>query len=383
MSFKHICVISEGYPYKDDSWFSFVEQLVVAFAKNGVQCTVISPQSVSKTIMRGKTARPRKWIQHTAAGDVTVYQPLYLTFGSNCPPFLYKLAYDGYIDSIVNTVKKNNINVDAFYGHFWRSGLVAGRLSGLYNKPAFVACGESTITIFNKIDKEKYKKDLDNICGIISVSSENLKECERLGLSSGKKQVVIPNGIDGELFRKIDKDKARQAIGANQSDFIVAFLGAFIERKGPNRVAEAISMNKGIKSIFIGKGNLQPECEGIIYKGPLKHEVIPTYLNAADIFILPTLAEGCCNAIIEALACGLPVISSALPFNDDILSDDYSIRIDPNSVDEISEAITKLRSNSLLRESMSSKALLFASQLDINKRVDRILHFMTSTVVCK
>lgn len=218
---------------------------------------------------------------------------------------------------------------------------------------------------------------MDRIEGIISVSSENQRECERLGLLRGKKVTVIPNGIDGNSFKVFDKTRARDMIGAKSSDFIVAFVGAFIDRKGPNRVAQAItSVGDDIKSVFIGKGALQPACEGILFKGALKHEDIPIFLNAADIFVLPTLAEGCCNAIIEALACGLPVISSALPFNDDILNDDYSIRVDPTNIEEIATAIKRLKDDPSLRLLMSENARQFAAGLDINNRAQKILDFM-------
>ena len=380
MPIKSICIISEGYPYGNDPSFSFVEQLVVAFSNNGIKCTVISPQSVSKLVLRRKKTRPLKWVKHTSGLDIDIYQPLFVSLGSQCPDALYKLAYNGYINAAVNTWKRHSIQADVFYGHFWKSGIVAGRMARQFNKPAFVACGESSITFFNKIRKEYFQKDLDHIAGIISVSSENLQKCESLGLAAGKKQIVLPNGIDGTLFRKEDKKQARKKIGADDNDFIVAFLGAFIERKGPNRVAQAISTQNGIKSIFIGKGDLQPECEGIIFKGALKHDDIPTYLNAADVFVLPTLAEGCCNAIIEAMACGLPVISSALPFNDDILNDDYSIRVNPKSIEDISEAIVKLRNDVQLRDKMSRNAQMFASNLDINMRAKRIVDFMESSL---
>lgn len=81
------------------------------------------------------------------------------------------------------------------------------------------------------------------------------------------------------------------------------------------------------------------------------------YLNAADFFVLPTLAEGCCNAIIEALACGLPVISSNLPFNDDILDENNSIKINPMDIQALRESMTMLIEDELLRNRLSDGAL--------------------------
>ncbi len=67
--------------------------------------------------------------------------------------------------------------------------------------------------------------------------------------------------------------------------------------------------------------------------------MIPNYICASDVFVLPTTAEGCCNAIIEAMGCGLPIVSSDRAFNYDILNEENSILVDPESVDEIDNAI--------------------------------------------
>src|SRR5690606_11951590 len=132
-------------------------------------------------------------------------------------------------------------------------------------------------------------------------------------------------------------------------------VGRFVEVKGANRLSNAIEMvgSDKISSIFIGKGDLKPTCEGILYQGTLQYNKIPEYLSAADIFVLPTLAEGCCNAIIEAMACGLPIVSSNRPFNDDILNSTCSIRINPNKEDEIASAIQTLYENKDLRNKLS------------------------------
>ena len=161
-----------------------------------------------------------------------------------------------------------------------------------------------------------------------------------------------------------------------QEGFIIAFVGWFNERKGSLRVAEAINRIGGVKSIFVGKGDQEPQCDGILFKGVVPHEQVPTYLGAADCFVLPTLAEGCCNAVIEAMACGLPVISSNLPFNWDVLDETNSIMVDPNNVNEISTAIIKLRDDNNLREKLSVGAQKKVASLTIDNRAKAIIDFM-------
>ena len=94
--------------------------------------------------------------------------------------------------------------------------------------------------------------------------------------------------------------------------------------------------------------------------------------------MLPTLAEGCCNAVIEAMACGLPIISSNLPFNWDVLDDTNSIMINPNSIEEIANAIHTLRDNPELRVKLAEGAASRATALTIENRAKAIIEFMES-----
>ena len=126
----------------------------------------------------------------------------------------------------------------------------------------------------------------------------------------------------------------------------------------------------------MGKGDIKPDCKNILFCGSVPNDELHLYLNAADIFVLPTKGEGCCNAIIEALACGLPIISSDSPYNDDILNNDNSIRIDVDNVVQIAEAIERLRNDSKLRNKLASGAVASAKALDIDARAENILKFM-------
>ena len=112
----------------------------------------------------------------------------------------------------------------------------------------------------------------------------------------------------------------------------------------------------------------------------MDHTDVPQYLFAADCFCLPTLNEGCSNAIVEALACGLPVVSSNLPFNEDILDDTNSILVDPMNVEEIASALKKIKENKTYRDKLSEGALLKASELRIDVRAEKIIEFITKKI---
>jgi glycosyltransferase involved in cell wall biosynthesis len=187
---------------------------------------------------------------------------------------------------------------------------------------------------------------------------------------------VFLNAVNPAIFYKKDRQAVRQQLRIDQNAFIVCFVGRRVPVKGALRVAAALKMTKNINAIFIGRGAEIPDCDGVLFCGELPHAKIADYLSASDVFVLPTLAEGCCNAIIEALACGLPVISSDLPFNHDVLDAENAILIDPNNIDKIKNAIVKLKNSPELREKMSRAALETAAKLNIKTRSANILRFM-------
>ena len=128
----------------------------------------------------------------------------------------------------------------------------------------------------------------------------------------------------------------------------------------------------------MGVGDERPNCKNILHCGRVNNAELCDYLNAADVFVLPTQAEGCSNAIVEAVASGLPVISSDLPFNYDILDETCSILIDPNDEDAIASAIRKIKDDKQLRKRLEEGTKLKAESLSLEVRVDKIQRFINS-----
>jgi len=96
--------------------------------------------------------------------------------------------------------------------------------------------------------------------------------------------------------------------------------------------------------------------------------------------VLPTLNEGCSNAIVEAMAVGLPIISSDRPFNSDILNASNALLIDPENTQAIRDAIAMLRDDFNLRAALSKKSVETAKSLILEDRTKRILSFMRERI---
>ncbi len=371
----NLCVITYMYPGRhNQSDFAFVKQLVDTMAYQGHHISVVCPYN----FLHYRKFCPSYEYETIGEGSVDIIRPWYLSV-SEFRIGLFEPTAFFYNRALKRAFKKVSA-ADALYGHFWPMAFNGYDYARKRNIPLFVASGESEIE-FRRNDNTK--EFCDYVSGVICVSTKNKDESVSLGLIEKEKCIVLPNSIDNRLFKKLDKKACRKELNLPEDKFIAIFVGWFSERKGPGRVSEAIDNlpEDEIYSIFIGKPTHpkeMPSCKRILFQNAVPHNIIPTYLNAADVFILPTLHEGCCNAIVEAMACGLPIISSSLPFNQDVLNESNSIMVNPNSISEIASALHSLYVDKELRDKLSEGALLTANGLTIQNRASKIASFISN-----
>jgi teichuronic acid biosynthesis glycosyltransferase TuaC len=376
---KSILIITNKYPNPvEPNVCVFVQQLVWSIADMGYACSVVVPMPIN--LNKYYRNFPEECYEITDKGTkVKLFYPKYISAGQS-GKFAQKLRvkittdmFSGAVDKVISGMSEKPY---VLYSHFiCPSGVTAARLGRKYNIPAFMAHGEATYSGNVKYGNKKLAKELVGLKGLIAVSNQNKDYCISAGIVSAEIAEVFPNGYRSERFSKHDKLESRKKFGFPEDVFIVGFCGSFDNRKGVLRVQEAVDQLDGVYFACAGKGKQVPTSGKCLWAKSVNNNELAWFYSAIDVFTLPTEHEGCCNAIVEAIACGCPIISSNRSFNLDICDSTNSILVDPDNVDEIRNAIQIIKNNSQLRKSLSNGSLERAKSLTLEQRAKNIIEF--------
>lgn len=382
LNLNNIAFITNKYPNPlEENVLVFLQQLVWEISDLGKNCIVICPLPININLRYTKF--PYKTTEVTENGSkVTIFFPKYIGFGqSEILGFNpAKLTTNNFTQAVRKVILKLDAKPDVIYGHFVTpAGITSARVGREFGIPSYMAYGESTPRTIKHFGYEETKKELETLAGVIAVSTYSKEVLVSTSVVKENIVEVFPNGYRKERFYPRDKKESRKMFGIPDDKFVVAFVGSFDHRKGIERLFEAINGLDDVYAICAGKGKLMPTSMKCLYSKPVNHNNLPYFYSAADIFVLPTLNEGCCNAIIEAMACGLPIISSNLPFNDDILDESCSIRVDPLNINKIKKSIKYLYSNRTQLKTLSRGSIEKAKELTLRNRVINILNFVNKS----
>ncbi|NNN48626.1 glycosyltransferase family 4 protein [Vibrio sp. 2-2(8)] len=147
-------------------------------------------------------------------------------------------------------------------------------------------------------------------------------------LTRGLESFTLPNCIDTQIFKPIEKDVARSFFKIPQGKKVVLFSAMNVlgdPRKGAREVFEAIEKLEKNNVVVVIAGSSKPEtppdlsCE-VYYISPLYDEVsLALMYNIADVIVVPSLQENLANSIVESMACGVPVVAFNVGGNPDLI----------------------------------------------------------------
>ena len=227
---------------------------------------------------------------------------------------------------------------DIIDAHFaYPDGYAASLLARWFDVP-FTITVRGTEARLSKIPvyRKMMRIALNKASRIICVSSDLKRLVLSLGVDSAK-VMVVGNGVDMKLFFPVNRRKAREDLGLPLNAPILISVGGLVERKGFHRVIDCLpELRKNFSDVrYIVVGGPSPEGdwskrlrkqilelglqEIVTFLGVLPPERLRTALSAADVFVLATSNEGWANVFLEAMACGLPVVTTDIGGNREVV----------------------------------------------------------------
>lgn len=352
----HTTIITPVYP---DPYFIergvFVEQMVREWMEAGVEVDVVAPRSWANRF-RGGFKKLRE--QEEIAGK-SVHYPSFISLSNKqiAGLDLEQFSRNSFIRAALSQSKKLS-KPQLYYGKFlMRGGLAALKAARLRGVPAVADVGENLWEL-GKSDQDLLRHLVQTIDAITCVSEE-LKEVMIEWGADPEKIYCHPNTVDFDRFKPLSKTECRKRMNIPPDVPVILFTGYFTKNKGIHQVLKTLDdlSDLGVKGVFIGRGPVQPVGENILHAGPVPNRELPFWLNAADLFVLPTTREGYCNAINEAMACAVPVISSDIPAVRAQVGEDGGLLIPPGLQEELTRSVRKLIEDPGLRKQLGESAL--------------------------
>ncbi len=299
-----------------------------ALAATGVDVKVVAPVPAfpgmglaPRLASSGRAAR----VPHTdEIGGLPVWYPRYPYLPLVGREFHGPLYYRGTRKAIGRII--DDWGPDVIYVTWtWPDAFAAGLIARDHGLPYVVKVHGTDINEYldYRGRKRRILSALDNASGVVSVS-EALKEVmSGQGIETDKIHVIY-NGVDRKQYRPQDKSESRLRLGIDADAPTVVFVGNLKPVKGLDQLLKAFKELRGqiqnVKLHIIGRGPLESELrkqsinlgleEQVRFEGEQSPVEVSRWMSAADVLCLPSVNEGVPNVLLEAMACGTPVVAS-------------------------------------------------------------------------
>lgn len=239
--------------------------------------------------------------------------------------------------------------IDAHY--FYPDGVAAAMLGRVLGKPVVITARGSDVTLIARfaLERAMIRSAANSAAGIITVSKALKDELIRRGVQSAHIQ-VLRNGVDLTMFRPLDRAQARWDLGFEGPTLLS--VGLLIERKGHDLIIEAMARLPGYRLAIAGEGPERGALEALArrtgvadrvrFLGLISHDRLASVFSAADALVLASSREGWPNVLLEAMACGTPVVVSNIPGMSEVVTDRVGVMLPERTPAGVAAAVERL-----------------------------------------
>ena len=282
-------------------------------------------------------------------------------------------------------------------------GSICTLIGKLLNRPVIIWTRRSDVLPDKSLDIRILRLLALLVADRIVAVSNDIKQLTLKCGASEKKVSVVYNAVNDEIFKSRSMIYSRKKLGLPLDYDIILSVCAILPRKGLEYLIRSIKIIEKERSnmllIIVGPGNFS--LEAYAYKQYLKKinknlkldkvvnlvgrkfwDELTLYYNAADLFVLPTLHEGHSNAILEAMASGLPIVTTSVGGNVDTVVDEKNgYLVPPKDVGALSEAISRILRDEELQRSFGEMSIkLIKERFSVEKQLKEMLKIYQSVV---
>lgn len=227
-----------------------------------------------------------------------------------------------------------------------------------------------------KVQAKQEKSMAEKATLIVTISRYSQgKILEHYGIGADRIR-IIPNGVDTEKFKPSDSIAAKQQLGLGQQPTIL-FMGSLIHRKGVLHLVKAaekvVKQQANVKFVIVGTGPLRSQMgealasanlrSNFVFLGNLKEDQLPAAYGAADVFVLPSIQEGQGIVLLEAQACGIPVVAFGVGgVTEAVRNNETGFLLDSGDTDGLADKLLELLGNERLRLKMGATGRRFVAE---------------------
>lgn len=321
-----------------------------------------------------------------------------------------------FVDSFITFTKQHNLTYDVLHCHYYLSGLVGlGINKKGYDLPIvmifhtlalmknLVARDELEKEEMERISAEKtLVKEVDHI---ITPTDSEMSYLEYLYQADTRKITIIPPGVNTDFFKPMDKLVAKEMVGAKKEDKILLFVGRIEPLKGLDMLLYALKVlimknpEMNVCLWIVGGDILQKQklwshqlkmlqqlkevlnlTTRVRFMGQKTQEELPHYYNAAEMVIMPSHYESFGMVTLEAMACGIPVITTNVAGVSQLIDKKHSALITSvNNPLMLASQIKYLLSDTTAHEQISHDLREKAQALSWERIVKKIIRVYEAT----
>lgn len=350
MTSRNLLVIADAFPDRDENYLGGI------FIKEQLKCL---RRHFDRVFVIAATPLGIGRLRHVRFSDyhydnVQVFFPVYVNF-----PLIYFIGRNLWVwlerTAISKLIKRERLEFDIVHAHYtWPAGRVAVDICKEYKKP-LVITEHSSLTFRHAIQRrdQLFVHTWEMADAIIRVREGDTNLFDEVGIPR-EKVYSIPNGFDNEFFKPMDRLKCRRILHIPEQTKMMLTVGFLSKVKGHEYLIRAVSLlrqlNQKVTCFVIGGGSSERRLSRIIVQerlanqvvllGQKPHKEIPIWINACDVFVLPSLAEGNPTVMFEVLGCGKPFIGSRVGGIPEVIDNsEIGLLCEPRNPKDLAEKI--------------------------------------------